>query len=273
VRDQSRITSLARSLGEWADRPANARFLREEQEKVLTDSASQPRLRPQVPIAAWMLGTWHLGHGFTRVLKGDARGFDEARAGQALRRCSLLLRQRHQSSRRRGGTDLPFSLSQATLTVLLGLALDDPGAEPLYRLVESIPDRKIGGSDHLERFTRELLALRAGRRSTVPAQLGPYQEVLLHWHSEDRVLALRLADVLDLHLEQAGAHSGVFEDPPCRLYPVEVLACIKVRQWLELPIPKVEHALMFTNLVTMKPRGAWPSHRIVTRLERELTLG
>jgi ribonuclease P protein component len=64
--------------------------------------------------------------------------------GQSLRRCSLLLRHRAGSGRRRGKADLPFSLTQATLTALFGLALDDPGAEPLYELVAAIPDRRFG---------------------------------------------------------------------------------------------------------------------------------
>lgn len=272
MRDQSKITSLQRSLTEWAGRPANESFLRDEQEKVLTDAPQQPRLQPQVPIAAWMLGTWHLGHGFVRVLAGDARGFDEARSGQALRRCSLLLRNRQRPARR-GRSDLPFSLTQATVTALLGLALDDPGAEPLYGLVAGIPDRRFDTNDHLALFTRELLALRAGRRTTAPAPLGPYQEVILHWNGDAAVLAFRLASVLDLHLQQATSKSGPFEDPPCRLYPLEVLAFARVRQWLELPMPKVDQALMFTNLVTMTPRGAWPTHRIVSRLERWIGRG
>ncbi|MCA8974269.1 MAG: hypothetical protein KDC98_06080 [Planctomycetes bacterium] len=270
MRDQSKITSLSRSLTEWADRAANVRFLREEQEKVLIDAASEPRLRAQVPVAAWMLGTWHLGHGLARVLRGDGRGFDEARNGQALRRCSLLLRDRNRPTLRPGQAELPFSLTQAALTTLFALALDDPGAEPLYALVEAIPDRRFDTGDHLALFTRELLTLRAGRRSTVAAQLGPYQEVILHWTDDQALLALRIASALDVHLQQADRRSGPFEDRPARLYPVEAIALTNVRRWLELPTPKIEHALMFTNLATMKPTGPWPRHRLVGRLERQL---
>jgi hypothetical protein len=61
-----------------------------------------------------------------------------------------------------------------------------------------------------------------------------------------------------------------FDDPPCRLYPVEVLAVRSVRDLLGLPMPKVDHALMFTNLVTMPPTGPWPADELVARLEREL---
>ena len=269
MRDQSKITSLARNLTEWADRPANQRFLQDEQEAVL-QAAAGGQQTPQVPVAAWMLGTWHLGRGFCRVLRGDVRGFDEARTGQALRRCSLLLRYRNRSFDRRRATGLSFSLPQAGLTVLLGLALEDPNAEPLFEVVRTLPDRAFKDKDQLPLFARDLLTLRAGKRSSHSAQLGQYQDVLLQWTGDERVLALRLATVLDLHLQEVTGKGGTFEDPPSRLYPLEAIAVLKVRQWLELPAPRVEHALMFTNLVTMKPTGPWPSNQTVTRLERLL---
>ena len=71
----------------------------------------------------------------------------------------------------------------------------------------------------------------------------------------------------------AGDHArgnGVFDDPPCRLYPLEVLAVRNVRDLLGLKTPKVDHALMFTNLVTMQPVGPWRKDELVERLEREL---
>lgn len=265
MRDQSKITSLERALTEWADRPANEKFLRIEQERVLAEAAG-----PQTPVAAWMLGTWKLGHGFARVLRGDGRGFDEARVGQALRRCSLLLRSRGRRVGRRGGGEVPFSLPQAALTALMGLALGDPGAEPLYELLGDLPDRVFKDHDELALFARELVTLRAGRRGSWSAQLGPYRDVLLQWNGDGPVFALRLAEVLDLHLRRVGGRGAAFEDPPSRLYPLEAIAVRNVRAWLGLETPKIEHALMFTNLVTMRPRGPWPGDPIVRRLERAL---
>jgi hypothetical protein len=65
--------------------------------------------------------------------------------------------------------------------------------------------------------------------------------------------------MLDLHLQQThGQLSSSFADPPSRLYPLEVIAVRQVREWLGLPTPKIEHALMFTNLVTMRPDPKWP---------------
>ncbi len=265
MRDQSKITSLERSLNEWADRGANEKFMRVEQERVL----SEP-IGPQTPVASWMLGTWNLGHGFARVLRGDGRGFDEARTGQALRRCSLLLRSRSRQSGRRSASDLPFSLPQAALTVLMGLALDDPGGEPLYEAVAGLPDRAFGDHDQLALFARDLIALRSGRRGSHSNQLGPYREILLQWTGDHHVFALRMAELLDVHLQQVSGKGAAFEDPPCRLYPLEAIAVRSVRSWLDLKTPKIEHALMFTNLVTMKPKGAWPGDPIVQRLERAL---
>ncbi|HEX5052729.1 MAG TPA: hypothetical protein VFZ65_13215 [Planctomycetota bacterium] len=265
------VTSLRRNLTEWAERDANQKFLRRDQEAQLRASLEGSRPPTQVHVAAWMLGTWHLGHGFCQVLAGNGRGFDEARQGQALRRCSLLLRERHrQHVRHTRARALPFSLMHGSLTALLGLALQDPGAEDLYELLRALPDSNFGERDQLPLFVRELLTVRAGQRPTVTQRLGPYEAVFLHWTGDAHQLAQRLADLLDLHLQQARGAGSTFDDPPCQLYPVEVLAVRQVREWLGLSTPKVDHALMFTNLVTMVPDAPWPAHELVQRLERRL---
>ncbi len=265
------ITSLRRNLSEWAERAANQKFLQRDQETQLRASLGDPRRRPQVHVAAWMLGTWHLGHGFVQVLNGNGRGFDEARQGQALRRCSLLLRERHQQPlRRTSGKHLPFSQMHGTLTALLGLALHDPGAEDLCDLLRRQPDSAFREGDELPLFARELLTLHAGERPNLTPRLGPYHEVLMHWTGDERLFAQKLVDLLDLHLEQTRGAGALFDDPPCQVYPVEVLAIRAVRDRIGLPTPKVDHPLMFTNLVTMVPDAPWPGHELVQRLEREL---
>lgn len=263
MHDSSKITTLARGLHEWVERPANERFLVHEQEAILAGIAPG-RATPQAPVAAWLLGTFRLARGFARVLRGDGRGFDEARLGQALRRCSLLLRLRDGTA----GRDLPFSLPQASLCALLGLALDDPAAEPLHDALRGLPDRRFGPGDELCLFTRELLRLAAGQRCTITAGLGAYAEILTHWDAGGHHFAQRLADALELHLQQVGGKVATFEDPPCRLYPVEVFAVRGVRLFCELPMPKVEHALMFTNLATMPVQGPWPADSLTAKLER-----
>jgi hypothetical protein len=266
---QAAITTLRRQMEEWAERAANRRFLHDDQRPRLQDGLADPRRRAQVHVAAWMLGTWHLGHGLVRVLGGDGEGFDEARLGQALRRCSLLLRERPERAPRRGASALPFSHLHGTWTSLLGLALGDPHAEDLYDQMRREPENAFADGEHLPLFTRELLNLRAGERPTVTPRLGPYHQLLMHWNGDGRLFGQQLAGLLDVHLQGVGS-GGAFDDAPCRLYPVEVLAVRRVRDELGLGTPKVDHPLMFTNLGTMAPLGAWPRDEIVTRLEREL---
>ncbi len=263
------ITTLRRQMEEWAERAANRRFLHDDQRPRLQEGLGDPRRRAQVHVAAWMLGTWHLGHGLVRVLGGDGEGFDEARIGQALRRCSLLLRERREAAPRRGASALPYSHLHGTWTALLGLALGDPRAEELYDQLRHEPENAFADGEHLPLFTRELLTLRAGERPTVTTRLGPYHEVLMHWHGDGRLFAQHLASLLDVHLQQLGSGEA-FDDPPCRVYPVEVLAVRRVREELGLHVAKVDHPLMFTNLGTMAPSRTWPRDELVTRLEREL---
>ena len=266
------ITTLRRQLHEWTARPANAKFLQADQELALRAALDDPARATQRNVAAWMLGTWHCGRGMFRVLEGEAEGFDEARFGQALRRCSLLLRERHQGpmQRRTGGKGLPFSRLHGAWTALLGLTLQDPGAEPLYELLRHEPESTFTETDALPLFVHELLTLRAGERPTVTPRLGPYQDVLVHWDAGGRLLAQALTELLNIHLEGTRGAGAPFDDPPCRLYPIEVLAVRQVREWLDLPMPKVDHPLMHTNLATMAPVHAWPQHELVARLERQL---
>lgn len=264
---QTAITSLRRSLAEWAERDANRQFLERDQAAQVAASLGDVQRRTQLHVATWMLGTWHLGHGLWRVMEGDQAGFDAARRGQALRRCALLLRDRHRPAGSRG---LPFSLLQGALTSLLALALHDPGAEDLHELLRTLPDAAFGDDDQLALFTRELLQLRAGQRPNVTARLGVYEEVLAHWHSDARVFSQRVVDMLEQHLQRRANGKAPFDDPAARLYPFEALAIRHVRDWLSLPTPKFEHPLMFTNLGQMRPTTPWPDDDLVRRLERNL---
>ena len=54
------------------------------------------------------------------------------------------------------------------------------------------------------------------------------------------------------------------------LYPAEVLAVRRIRAELEMNMPKVEHALMFSNLVQSAARGPWPVDPLLTRLQQDL---
>jgi hypothetical protein len=270
------ITSMRRELAEWAQRDGNRKFLRDDQEAQLhaaladregRDAARTAATRVQVQVAAWMLGTWHLGNGLCRVLDGEAAGFDDARTGQGMRRAALLLRAGGQDGlRRRRRAKLPYSTLHGAWTVLLGLALDDPDAEDLYDGFREQPEGTFAPDDHLPLFARELLVLRHGKRPATSTRLGPYQPVVMSWHGDARVFAQKLAEILDLHVKEVRGPGSCFDDPACRLYPVEVLAVRAVRRWLDLEMPKVDHPLMFTNLGTMEPRTKWPRSDLVDRL-------
>lgn len=264
------LTSLHRGLHEWATRAGNQKFLRDDQETTLRRVLRDPTRRGQANVAAWMLGTWHLGHGMLRVLDGESEGFDEARQGQSLRRTSLLARKNVQTGPRRGAkARLPFSLLHGAWTSLLGLALHDPDAEPLYEYMMSLPDITFSEKDSVAFFTRELLAIRAGRRPNMSSRLGPFEEVMLHWKGDERVLGRALADLLDWHLKEARSAGKNWDDPGCRIYPVEVLAIQNVRHWIDLPMPRVDHPLMHGNLAQMKPSNQWPRHELANALARQ----
>ncbi|MFK7739577.1 MAG: hypothetical protein AB8H80_04570 [Planctomycetota bacterium] len=269
----AQITSLRRSLFEWANNAGNQKFLGVDQEAQLRRVLNDPDRRAQAHVAAWMLGTWHLGNGMLRVLDGEHEGFDQLREGQTLRRSALLARanapQANRGGARRGSkARLPFSLLHGAWTALLGLSLHDPGCEPLYDYLLGLPDIVFTEYDELPFFTRELLALRAGRRASITSRLGPFEDVLIQWHGDERLLQRALTDLLDVHVKQARGSGAIYDDPACRLYPLEVIAVQHVREWLELPVPKVDHPLMHHNLGKMRPRTPWPQSELGLRVER-----
>lgn len=264
------IQRLRRDLEAWARHEGHHRFLHDDQTAQLEQALGDPSRRTQANVAAWLLGTWHLGQGMAQVLGGDVLGFDQARIGQALRRAALLARAHQTPPPRRGRAPrLPFSLVHGAWTALFGLALRDPRAEPLFALLLQLPDASFGERDWLPLFVRELLALRAGRRPMLSARLGPFQDVLQHWTGDAGLFARDLAAVCEWHLGAVRGAGAVLDDPACWLYPLVVFAIRDVRQWLDLPTPKVEHPLMHTNLGQMAPRTPWPDDEFVRRLERD----
>ena len=273
-------TSLERRLLDWADRPHTARFYRDGQLQQIEAALRDPRRTTQLSIGAWMLGTWYLGSGQARVLRSDLAGWDDVRIGQALQRTGLLLRAQRTARRTRHGDVPDLPVLQGANCIATGLALDDPGGEPLCEIFRGLPDGAFnsasdGGADRdaWPLFVRELLELRAGRRPAVTPRLGPYGEILTGWLDDPALLARRLARLLDHHLERTRGSPGSpaeFEEPGVLMFPVSVLAVRSVRATLGLPMPKVEHPLMFTNLLHSAPRGPWPADPLVARLEREL---
>jgi hypothetical protein len=266
---RANVTTLTRFLLDWADKPANVKQLHEGQIEQIEAALPDPRRTTQLHVASWMLGTFKCGRGQAGVLRGEAQAFDELRTGIGLMRCALLLRERQRAHDHRGRGLPNFLPLHGAHGIALCLAFDDPRAEQLYAAFRALPDAFFGEGDW-PLFVRELLALRAGERPAVTQQLGPWHEVLMHWQGDPALLARRLADLLDLHLDATSGPEGTFEAPPVRLLPVEVLAVAKVRAGLGLVMPRVDHPLMFTNLVTMQPRGPWPEDPLLARIERAL---
>jgi hypothetical protein len=266
-------TSLERRLLDWADRPATARFYRDGQLLQIEAALRDPRRTTQLSIGAWMLGTWYLGSGQARVLRSDLAGWDDVRIGAALQRTGLLLRAQRAVRRTRHGDVPDLPVLQGANCIAVGLALDDPGGAPLFEIFRGLPDGGFADGDAWPLFVRELLELRAGRRPTVTPRLDLYGEILTGWLDDPALLARRLARLLDRHLERTRGSPGSpadFEEPGVLMFPVSVLAVRSVRTAFGLPMPKVEHPLMFTNLLNSAPRGPWPPDPMVTRLEREL---
>lgn len=269
---RTNVTSLQRRLTEWTQHPAQERNYQRGPLQMIDQALADPRRTTQLSIAAWLLGTWHLACGETAILNGDAAGWDEARLGCSFQRSALRLRCRPRGrSRRDDASDLP--VLQAANSICVSLALGDPDAEELFAAFAALPDGAFDEATPYPLFVRELLALRAGQRPTVTPRLGPYSDVFLLWEGDLAVLARRLPDLLDLHLDQTRGSPGVpapFDEPSVWLYPAEMLAIRAVRRELELPWPKVEHPLLFTNLVTMPVAGAWPTDSLLQRIEARL---
>ena len=267
------LTSLERQLQDWADKPATERYYRAGQLQQIEAALADRRRTTQLSIATWMLGTWHLGHGEARVLRTDLGGWDEVRLGLSFQRTALLLRAARAVRATRQGEVPDLPVLQAANCVATGLALADPAGEPLCASYRQLPDACFADDDAWPLFVRGLLALRAGERPIVTPRLAVYGEVISHWHGDPGLFARRLAAVLDRHLERTRGGPGrpvEFEEPGMLLWPAEVLAVRSVRAGLELPMPKVEHALMFTNLVNSAPRGPWPDDPLLLRVQREL---
>src|SRR5690606_8879490 len=78
-----------------------------------------------------------------------------------------------------------------------------------------------------------------------------------------------MADLLDWHVQEARGAGKSYADPACRVFPVEIIAIRHVREWLELPMPRIDHPLMHGNLATMRPQTNWPQHEFAAGLERQ----
>lgn len=245
----TRVAALTRALLAWASQPGNERFYGHDQETVLHGVLEDPERQGQVPAAAWLLGSWRLGRGQAMVLQGDAMGWDVARSGISLLRASVTHRWRRQ------GPDAvsPLQLAHAAM---LGAALGEPQEALLGEMLMEMPETLFGPQDQLPLFVRSLYLLREGRRPRFSPRLGPYMVVLHAWDSDRLHFSRVMEEILDHHLERT--QRGEFAEPAFSLLPTEVLMTKVVRTELGMQWTKVEHPLMFTNLLALQPRTPWP---------------
>jgi hypothetical protein len=262
------ITSLQRRLREWTLQASNERNYFRGPQQMIASALDDPRRTTQLSISGYLLGGWHLGCGQLAVLQGDMTGWDRVRLGCAFQRTSLWLRCGRRTQSRRGeAADLP--VLQTANCAVLAMALNDPECEELLAAFASLPDDRFGEDDAYPLFVRELLALRDHRRPVITPRLGIYGDVLQLWTSDDHTLSRRLLALCEHHLTRTRSAPGKpaeFDEPGMMLFPAEILAVRATRKSLDLPMPKVEHALMFTNLVTTQPVGDWPEDPLLSRM-------
>ena len=274
-------TTLARQLQDWSQRPSNERHYCTGQLQQIDAALKDPRRGTQLAIGAYLLGVWYLATGQDRVLRGKTDAWDEVRLGASLQRVGLLLRafsnrasQGGHQPRSRGREDFAdLPLLQGANCVAICLSLDEPGAEPLYECFRSLPDTRFGAADCWPLFVREIVSIRAGRRPTLTGRLGPYADIIRHWHGDLDLMARKMPELLDLHLDRTQGKPGEpaeFEEPSVRLFPLEPRMLQAVRQTLNLPTPKFDHSLCFTNLGITSPRGPWPTDVVLTQLQAKL---
>lgn len=102
-------------------------------------------------------------------------------------------------------------------------------------------------------FVLKLYSHWIGKRITfrpdVSNPLGRYQQTIDHWESP-QPLASSLLDICDLHCEEAVDRGGhpAFAYHPYNLFPVEILAILRIRQQLRLETPSVIHPLLDSPL-------------------------
>lgn len=267
------VTTLERRLHDWASRPANERHYEKGQVQLIEAALSDPKRTTQLATGAYLLGTWHLAAGQSAVLRGDMDAWSSVRIGASLQRTAMLVRSRTRKRQTRHGEQPDLPTLQVANCVAMCLALDDPGAEPLYETFRKLPTSAFSKTSAYPLFVRAVLMLRTNQRPNLNRALGSYGDIIRHWGGDQELLSRRLAELLDIHLGQTQSGPGRtadFGEPGVQLFPLEVLMVKQVRTTMEQTMPKVEHPLMFTNLGTTHPRGPWPSLEILEQIERRL---
>ncbi|HMP58612.1 MAG TPA: hypothetical protein PKD86_04600 [Gemmatales bacterium] len=91
-------------------------------------------------------------------------------------------------------------------------------------------------------------------RDDVANPLGWYQQIFDAWH-EPQQLRSALLDICDYHCQQALDQdvSAQFGYHPYNIFPVEIMALLRIRKELGLPTPDFEHKLITGNPLLHPP--------------------
>lgn len=268
------LEALQQGLLTWADDPRNEQFLLSGKLPQLEAALAQPTMAAQVNVAMARIGTFHLGKGQARVLRGDLAGWQQACIGAGFLRTALLIQHSHWQRLTVPTKVFTITPLQAAHAVCLGLALRDPSAGALHdRVRDRMPDGFWDSppTDY-PRFVRSLLALRAGRPAAATG--GVYQTVLDTLTGPANALAPALAAALDHHLARTRGRGrgdlAEFEDIPMLAFPAEVLAALEVRAVLGAAPPEISHPWWQSPLCATRPTGPWPVDPLLQRCERFL---
>ncbi len=113
-------------------------------------------------------------------------------------------------------------------------------------------------------------------RSAEIRDLGIWQKLLDGWRSaEGAAFDALMSEMADYHLSQSADADGdgdwkEFEDMAYWLFPVELLAVLRLREWLGIPVVKLTHPLFnATSLGRLCPTPKWPQHDVLDAVEKK----
>lgn len=215
------------------------------------------------------LGSWNMARGAIAVLKGQAEGWQDVRAGLLYQAWGARIR--HALTDRLANWDenpcnpsMTYHTEAHTLLAAIATGFD-PFSHGFGRhLISNF--RRFGGGDRVFFYTEPLgpYAYRlyctwVGEehlfRDDVPDPLKGYQGLFDAWNDPE-AFAAAVHAVCDLHVAETTDKKNpyaAFVFPPYDIFPTEILALFRVRRELGLSVPVVEHPWLETALCEIPP--------------------
>ncbi|MEZ5966334.1 MAG: hypothetical protein R3F56_21040 [Planctomycetota bacterium] len=265
------VRKMREFVQEWAADPTNKMLLLDENRDALRRHCNT-RMAGSASSIVEQMGTYHLVVGQAAVLRGEVAGWQQMRLGSRYRSEALLLRSRHWRNIPDPGWS-PFTPLTAAHTTAVCLALADPEAGPWLDLFRGgMSERFWQHAGEYPRFMQAIADLRAGDAPRVGADLlGDYAAVIESWRDVG-ALEAALNRALDRHRERSKTKRkgdlAEFEDVVVYAFPAEVLAVVRVREAIGLPVPELTHALWQSPLTCGCAEGPWPSDDTLATIMR-----